>query len=51
MQSIEIYLLTQTLLLLVLFFASIGDIKQRKLLPIVPLASVLILSAIEYTYL
>lgn len=51
MQSIEVYLLTQTLLLFVLFFASIGDIKQRKLLPIVPLASVLILSVIEYTYL
>ena len=44
MELIGIYLLTQLLLLIVLIFASIGDIQHRKLLPIVPLALMLLIS-------
>lgn len=38
------YLLIQFILIFVLVFASIGDIKERKLLPVIPLALVLIIS-------
>lgn len=44
MELIGVYLISQLLLLFVLFFASVGDIKERKLLPIVPLVLTLIIS-------